>query len=1467
MLELGDQPRLDTSAMHDRLEALDICAWDTEKVGDILREIGNRARGNAQVNENDFEKPSQPPDQVFHISFAPALVLRERRSTAFDDLINHLLDKVEQDPSNTRTIPWDRFLAEGATEAIASSTADAMILPVDEGSGRLYFPLATNEEQRQIIHKLNASSSVVVKGPPGTGKSHTIANLMCHLLASGERVLVTAHAPKALTVLREMLPEEMRDLCVTALGSTRDDQTLLENGVHGILRRQNDWIGTDRTQAKLDDLEEQLRTLERELAKTDRQLRESREAETYNHELLGGYSGTAASIAKRLEEENEMYCWFPDVLHGQPSFPLDAIELRRISQTHRELTANVREELSQKIGGFSLPNPDEFQTVLNSLTKAEEAFRTHSVSDSSDLANLPFSKEVDLNRTLNSLQTLEDRNAHSSFVIGQDLASEVLKSVLADHLEQWRRLHQRLQELLDEIDVLLSNLNNSHVRLPDGDVDKLLFDAQRRLDHFEGGGRRGLWPFIPRAVRETSYLEKDCSLNGHVARELSDLRMLTDYIRLSSLLREFQRTWPRPFNFAPGREAEAAQTVGDLITEFGSVLGVFRDCGNPPLPCVPSSQRANLCDAGERKRCSDAIRGELARRDVQSYQAKLEEYKETIRSVLSQGHSHPCLPKLSEAVTQRDLPAWMDAWNERERVRERLNEFNQYNDLLDRLMECSPQLVTAIRSGEGNSDWSGRLRELQPAWYWSSARGWLEEVRDRDRYDALVSKSHKLRGKIETKTAEIAAECAWSFFFQRLDDETSQSLKAWTKAVNRIGRGTGKYAFRHRRTARQYLMSCVPKIPSWIMPLHKLWDSVSPQPGLFDTVIIDEASQSGIDSLVLLLLAKRVIVVGDDKQNSPEAVGIREDDIARLAREHLRDFRFREEFRPDSSLFDHGERAFGDVISLREHFRCVPEIIRFSNELCYSDCPLIPLRQAPPDRLSPLRAIYIDAASCEGEGQRVRNKSEAEAIVEHILICLSDEAYENKTMGVIVLQGHGQVELIERMLAERLEPKTIQDRKLRCGVPATFQGDQRDVMFLSLVTAPNVRFRALNRLPEVRRFNVAMSRARDQVWLFHSVPQSDLGPDDLRRKLVAFVRNPMRETLVNLDAERDRLEREARRTPRRHGDQPEPYESWFEVDVALELLRRKYLIRPQYEVAGKWIDLVIEGSESRLAVECDGDTWHGPEQYEHDAARQRQLERAQWTFSRVRESDFYANRARAIQLVLEACEELAIHPADYHEEETLYEGSYSPIHVSDSETETTSTNAPELIPTRQEANMVSVTEASFPDPKDAPPANLRKALLKIIETEGPLTKAFVYRLYVEGCPHIQRVSKSVRQTLNRILWSMVKAGEILSENELGDRSLESQVLRLPNSPRVLQRPAGKRDLLDIPASELCMHIERLNLRFENRETDDALAMRRILEFYGFTRLTSVRKQYLSKVIDLHRLKNESPASNEGSLWQ
>jgi very-short-patch-repair endonuclease len=497
-----------------------------------------------------------------------------------------------------------------------------------------------------------------------------------------------------------------------------------------------------------------------------------------------------------------------------------------------------------------------------------------------------------------------------------------------------------------------------------------------------------------------------------------------------------------------------------------------------------------------------------------------------------------------------------------------------------------------------------------------------------------------LQVRIEQKLEELVTLKAWQAFFVRLDDRTEQNLAAWKNAVLRIGKGTGKYAYRHWRAARKYLMACIPKMPAWIMPLHKLWETTDSTPGVFDTVIVDEASQAGIEALALLLLAKRIIVVGDDKQNSPEAVGVLEDDIARLARDHLHEFRFRDEFRPDTSLYDHADRAFGNLISLREHFRCVPEIIRFSNDLCYTDAPLIPLRQPPLDRLPPLKAQFVREGHCEGEGQRILNRAEAEAIVERIRACLDDEAYEGKTMGVIVLQGHAQAEFIEKTLAEVLEPRVREERKLRCGIPATFQGDQRDVIFLSLVVAPNHHFRALTGLPDQRRFNVAMSRARDQVWLFHSVQVHDLSREDLRWRLLHFFSSSAQLDVIYEHL--DRLEREALRSFRKPGSQPDPYESWFEVDVALELLRRNYRVRPQYEVAGYRIDLVVEGLSNRLAIECDGEAWHGPDRFERDADRQRQLERAGWTFVRIRESEFYADRNHAVRRIIEACEKLGI---------------------------------------------------------------------------------------------------------------------------------------------------------------------------------------------------------------------------------
>src|SRR5688572_18004063 len=251
----------------------------------------------------------------------------------------------------------------------------------------------------------------------------------------------------------------------------------------------------------------------------------------------------------------------------------------------------------------------------------------------------------------------------------------------------------------------------------------------------------------------------------------------------------------------------------------------------------------------------------------------------------------------------------------------------------------------------------------------------------------------------------------------------------------------------------------------------------------------------------------------------------------------------------------------------------MPEIIEFSSRQFYADEPLVPLRQFGADRLSPLRAVRVEKAVTEGSNTRLRNPVEAEAIVSQIEQCLADPAYRDKTMGVVVLQGTGQVQLLHRLLLERIDPSQWQERRLRVGTPPDFQGDERDVIFVSLVVAE--KRAAITGTEWQRRFNVAASRARDQLWLFHSVGLEQLSPIDLRGSLLSYVLNPPPALVA--EPMRDV-------TP----DEPHPaFRSIFDQRVFCRVAGKGFHVTPQVQVNGRAIDLVITGAKGRLAIGCD----------------------------------------------------------------------------------------------------------------------------------------------------------------------------------------------------------------------------------------------------------------------------------------
>ena len=492
----------------------------------------------------------------------------------------------------------------------------------------------------------------------------------------------------------------------------------------------------------------------------------------------------------------------------------------------------------------------------------------------------------------------------------------------------------------------------------------------------------------------------------------------------------------------------------------------------------------------------------------------------------------------------------------------------------------------------------------------------------------------------------MAALKAWEFCLNNMSDYERQHLISWKKAVEKIGKGTGKYANRYRREARNYMDKCRSAIPAWIMPIYRVTETILPQNNLFDVVIIDEASQSGPEALILQYYGKRIVVVGDDKQISPDFVGVNKESVALLNRKYLQDIPHSDHLGVDNSFFDQAEIRYPNPIRLREHYRCMPEIIQFSNNNWYQATPLIPLRQYTNSRLSPIVTTnHVTSGYAEGDSSKIINKPEADAIVEQIKRCCDDSKYYNKSIGVISLQGSIQAKHIERLLLDVIGPEEIDKRKIVCGDAYAFQGDERDVIFLTMVAAPNKRTRALTDTKTQRRFNVATSRAKDQMWLFHSMTLNDLSPTCLRYKLLEYCQNPeIKQTEVN-GINIASIRRLASSNGRSDYSLPEPFDSWFEVDVFLKIVERGYRVIPQYKVAQFRIDMVVQGIQGALAVECDGDAWHGPEVYERDSARERILTRCGWRFWRVRGSNFYRNQSEATKTLWTTLNELGIKPS------------------------------------------------------------------------------------------------------------------------------------------------------------------------------------------------------------------------------
>jgi hypothetical protein len=266
---------------------------------------------------------------------------------------------------------------------------------------------------------------------------------------------------------------------------------------------------------------------------------------------------------------------------------------------------------------------------------------------------------------------------------------------------------------------------------------------------------------------------------------------------------------------------------------------------------------------------AEALAALSDRRAVDEALIRLATWEEQLRTPLEGSNPAPEAMAAAHAIREQDAERYskeLDALREahrRERRRRRCTV------LLDSVRRAHPLLADQLTEDPDDPAWEKRLDSLAEAWAWATASAFVKRLRTPGRERQLEGELAECERRLEALTGELAATWGRLHCLERMTQEQRSALQAYRNHMASYGKGKGRNAGRYRAAAHDAMRTAQGAVPAWVMPISQVAEMVSPKRDAFDVVIVDEASQAGMDALFLLWLAPRVIVVGDDKQCAP----------------------------------------------------------------------------------------------------------------------------------------------------------------------------------------------------------------------------------------------------------------------------------------------------------------------------------------------------------------------------------------------------------------------------------------------------------------------------------------------------------------------------------------------------------------------------------------------------------------------
>jgi hypothetical protein len=972
-----------------------------------------------------------------------------------------------------------------------------------------YFTADSDPSQEKAVMEARSAPGLVVEGPPGTGKSQTIVNMVADSIGRGKSLLVICQKQAALDVVRKRLEREKlgeRIVMVTDINRDREPVVrAVREQVQALHMRPAG--GAPAWKRERERLAARIEALEGELDRHQTALHRADEPTGLTYRtLLGELIALGA---------------------GRPG-PLPLPGLRsRLSELHPSEVATI-EESCAPLAKFWLPAKFE-DSALSPL-------KTFSPDQGSlDIFITTFKGFVDA-ETLRSIANTETTDA---FRIDNPIP---MRSWLSQHDAEFRSLsEQHCANLGRWLPLfrpsggapkgasMLANLQDASARLAALEASAHGLSASTKLRALQGAEFGSATAFAVSATRPAVGL-----------RRLSPARWLARKKLRKLLFRMgLPKDGPGMANFASAARLESVLRPLRLRVEVASraLFGKVADAGVPParLATLANDLHAVLARV---QRLVETI--DECPESTELERAAKAGTPETIAAFLDRAGRSLCrfdARMASIAALDGAAPYFADSWvaARRTAIENEGSNAAALGMIVGALPTLGPYQEFRIRAP--------RLGENELSIF-SVFRGKEEELEKLDPHDldacvrCTIGTEARLSWKLRLEAAapEVLLDtdalekkvdalakadaairvCNRDLLTDGMDPAPVASQGEWD-AITRL---RGPRALRLREFIDKAIdLGLMSLRPVWLMTPDVASRVLLPKAGMFDTVIYDEASQMPVEyALPTLFRSKVVVVSGDDKQMPPTSFFSSkvesdeaalfdgeepEDDASEEERDAYTETWNRREIKDCPDLL-HLARVVLPTRTLQVHYRSAyRELIAFSNASFYGNRLSVPVRH-PDDVVRKVKPIQV--VRSDGVYKNQSNLKEAADVVSYLVEMWSKPS--PPSVGIVTF-NRKQADIIEEAIEDRAQDdQRFRDALMRerertqDGEDMGFfvknvenvQGDERDVVVFSTTFGRNGQgafrrnFGVLGQAGGERRLNVAVTRARMKVVLMTSMP-------------------------------------------------------------------------------------------------------------------------------------------------------------------------------------------------------------------------------------------------------------------------------------------------------------------------------------------------------------------------------------------